>query len=72
MALHTMCKVNPIGWVDDDDEVQSEIEAQHASTRIQQRESRGTFRMVIPRQRKQVRINNPQSSDNQRSTAQTQ
>jgi hypothetical protein len=28
-----------------------------------QREPRGTFRMVIPRQRKQGRINNPQSSD---------
>jgi hypothetical protein len=37
---------------DDDDDLQSEIEAEHASTRIQQRETRGTFRMVNPRQRK--------------------
>jgi hypothetical protein len=57
---------------DDDDELQSEIEAEHASTRIQQRETRGTFRMVNPRQRKQVRNNNPQSADNQRPTAHTQ
>jgi hypothetical protein len=38
--------------LDDDDELQSEMEAEHASTRIQQRETRGTFRMVNPRQRK--------------------
>jgi hypothetical protein len=56
----------------DDVELQSEIEAEHASTRIQQREIRGTFRMVNPRQRKQVRNNNPQSADNQRPTAHTQ
>jgi hypothetical protein len=48
---------------DDDDELQSEIEAQCASTRIQQREQWGTSRMVTPRQRKGVRINNPQSHD---------
>jgi hypothetical protein len=52
--------------------LQSEIEAEHASTRIQQRETRGTFRMVNPRQRKQVRNNNPQRADNQRPTAHTQ
>jgi hypothetical protein len=57
---------------DDDDELQSEIEAQHASTRIQQREPRGTFRSVNPRQHVQVRINNPESSDNRRSRAYTQ
>jgi hypothetical protein len=45
--------------------------AQHASTRIQQRETLGTFRMVLPRQRKEVRNNNPQSANNQRSTAHT-
>jgi hypothetical protein len=53
-------------------DLQSEIEAEHASTRIQQRETRGTFRTVNPRQRKQVRNNNPQSADNQRPTAHTQ
>jgi hypothetical protein len=37
---------------DDYDDLQSEIEAQHASTRIQQREPWGTSRIVIPRQRK--------------------
>jgi hypothetical protein len=50
-------------------DLQSEIEAEHASTRIQQRETRGTFRTVNPRQRKQVRNNNPKSADNQRPTA---
>jgi hypothetical protein len=48
---------------DDDDELKSEIEAQCASTRIQQREQWGTSRMVTPRQRKGVRISNPQSHD---------
>jgi hypothetical protein len=38
---------------DDDDEVISEIEAQHASSRIQQREPRGTSRLVTPTQTNQ-------------------
>jgi hypothetical protein len=53
-------------------DLQSEIEAEHASTRIQHRETRRTFETVNPRQRKQVRNNNPQSADNQRPTAHTQ
>jgi hypothetical protein len=52
--------------------LQKEIEAEHASTMIQHRETWGTFRTVNPRQRKQVRNNNPQSADNQRPTAHTQ
>jgi hypothetical protein len=56
----------------DNNELQSGIEAEHASTRIQHRETRGTFRMVNLRQRKQVRNNNPQSANNQRPTAHTQ
>jgi hypothetical protein len=52
--------------------LRSEIEAEHASTRIQQRETRGTFRTVNRRQRKQGRNNNPQSTDNQRPIAHTQ
>jgi hypothetical protein len=51
--------------------LQSEIEAEHASTRIRQRETRATSRTVNPRQRKQVSNNNPQSADNQRPTAHT-
>jgi hypothetical protein len=71
---HDMYVVDDEIHDDDDDELQSEIEAEHASTltRIQQRSTRGTFRMVNPRQRKQVRNNNPQSADNQRPTAYTQ
>jgi hypothetical protein len=35
-------------WKYDDNELLSEIEAQHASTRIQQKEPRGTSRKVTP------------------------
>jgi hypothetical protein len=47
---------------DDDDELQSEIEAQHASTRIQHKASHAAHpEMVTSRQRKGSRINNPHS-----------